>query len=257
MALHKTQCPHCFTNYVISEEQYRVSEGMVRCGTCRERFQVNLTDSQQTPRFDPRKAFIEPISEDIPSRPIHEPEEPREIEFADPHTESITDTELIDDSPAQTHDNDEADLATEKEQSRADTNAAAPLETPSLSGAQGELDLPIPETTIESDATIPEKSENEAKAQPTIAASTSNTSQSNKAPRKPRPAIDSVVSKTRLNNTHRIAPKLDASSNIFITPTQHTSRDKRHRLASNRQTKVNAEPSVGSDKSPQPVAISA
>lgn len=89
MELHKTQCPHCFTTYVISDEQFRVSQGMVRCGTCRERFQARLNSPKETPRFDPRKAFIEPISEEISAQPIHEPEEPQEIEFTDPHTESI------------------------------------------------------------------------------------------------------------------------------------------------------------------------
>ena len=62
MALHNTQCPHCFTNYVISDEQYRVSEGMVRCGTCRERFQARLDTQTSIPKFDPSDVYIEPIS---------------------------------------------------------------------------------------------------------------------------------------------------------------------------------------------------
>jgi len=92
MALHNTQCPHCFTTYVISDEQLRVSEGMVRCGTCRERFQARiLTEQNQTPRFDPREAFIEPLSED--SETLSATKElldsaPLEISFANPHTES-------------------------------------------------------------------------------------------------------------------------------------------------------------------------
>jgi predicted Zn finger-like uncharacterized protein len=98
MALHKTQCPHCFTTYVISGEQLRMSEGMVRCGTCRERFQARvLVGETETPRFDPRDAFIEPLTEESDKQQqsdaiadvIADAEaEPQEFTFADPHTES-------------------------------------------------------------------------------------------------------------------------------------------------------------------------
>lgn len=65
MAMNNTQCPHCFTTYAISDEQYRVSQGMVRCGTCQERFQARfLIGDDSKPRFDPRKAFIEPFTAD-------------------------------------------------------------------------------------------------------------------------------------------------------------------------------------------------
>lgn len=94
MALHNTQCPHCFTTYVISDEQLRVSEGMVRCGTCRGRFQARLLKNEtQTPRFDPREAFIEPISEELEAQKQAASElladtAPQEFSFADPHTET-------------------------------------------------------------------------------------------------------------------------------------------------------------------------
>lgn len=79
MALHNTQCPHCFTDYVISDSQYRASEGMVRCGTCREPFKARLMDeSLETPKFDPRDAFIEPLS--VPKNDSSE----IEIEFSEP-----------------------------------------------------------------------------------------------------------------------------------------------------------------------------
>ncbi|GAA6136725.1 DUF3426 domain-containing protein [Arenicella sp. 4NH20-0111] len=69
MAFHTTQCPHCFTDYTISDEQYRTSEGMVRCGTCREQFKARLIDSTlETPKFDPRDTFIEPLSEPLKAR---------------------------------------------------------------------------------------------------------------------------------------------------------------------------------------------
>jgi len=85
MALNRTQCPHCFTTYLITEEQYRVSGGMVRCGTCRERFQARIIESQDAPKFDPRKAFIEPISEQENDLPAHIHEGPRDYEFAESH----------------------------------------------------------------------------------------------------------------------------------------------------------------------------
>lgn len=83
MSLNRTQCPHCFTTYLISEEQYRVSDGMVRCGTCRERFQARLVVSPDAPKFDPRKAFIEPISEEPIEPPAGLTDEPSDIQFAE------------------------------------------------------------------------------------------------------------------------------------------------------------------------------
>lgn len=94
MALHNTQCPHCFTTYVISDEQLRVSEGMVRCGTCRERFQARIiTNDIETPRFDPRDAFIEPLTDEVTPQKPHDAttsteDKPQNYSFADPHTES-------------------------------------------------------------------------------------------------------------------------------------------------------------------------
>ncbi|RBP53644.1 zinc-ribbon and DUF3426 domain-containing protein [Arenicella xantha] len=89
MGLNKTQCPHCFTTYVISDEQFRVSEGMVRCGTCRERFQARLISaSPNKPRFDPREAFIEPLSEEPAPPPTTPTPFITDIKFTDPHTES-------------------------------------------------------------------------------------------------------------------------------------------------------------------------
>jgi len=102
MALHNTQCPHCFTTYVISDEQLRVSEGMVRCGTCRERFQARLIQSEEeTPRFDPREAFIEPLTDEDDSKrqaaaKILEEANPQEFSFADPHTDTESSISLSD-----------------------------------------------------------------------------------------------------------------------------------------------------------------
>ncbi len=106
MALHKTQCPHCFTSYVISDAQLRVSEGMVRCGTCRERFQARLIDDVETPRFDPREVFIEPLSDEVDESviaSINEIEEhltPQDIKFADPHTEPEGEHERLSINPS-------------------------------------------------------------------------------------------------------------------------------------------------------------
>ena len=84
MALHKTQCPHCFTDYVISDEQYRASEGMVRCGTCRERFQARLnSDETAIPKFDSKEMYIEPISQDAESNEHLIEEQPTPISFGE------------------------------------------------------------------------------------------------------------------------------------------------------------------------------
>jgi len=83
MALHNTQCPHCFTTYVISDEQYRVSQGMVRCGTCRERFQVRLDTQTSIPKFDPSDVYIEPISDNADIDETFVEEEPTPISFGE------------------------------------------------------------------------------------------------------------------------------------------------------------------------------
>lgn len=88
--------------YVISDEQIRVSEGMVRCGTCRERFQARiLKNDADTPRFDPREAFIEPLTEERSEQQqaaakILADTDPQEFSFADPHTESEKSISLSD-----------------------------------------------------------------------------------------------------------------------------------------------------------------
>ena len=95
MSLHNTQCPHCFTTYVISDEQYRVSEGMVRCGTCRERFQARfLKDDISTPKFDPREAFIEPISDDAEQINRPDPDNADQIIFINSESDAGSNIQL-------------------------------------------------------------------------------------------------------------------------------------------------------------------
>ena len=60
--MNKIQCPNCLTNFVISDERLRLSQGKVRCGNCLERFDPYQETITHEPIFDPRKAFIEPLS---------------------------------------------------------------------------------------------------------------------------------------------------------------------------------------------------
>ena len=60
--MNKTECPHCITSFSISDEQLRLSHGKVRCGNCLERFDAYEELVKETPGFDPRSAFIEPLS---------------------------------------------------------------------------------------------------------------------------------------------------------------------------------------------------
>jgi len=102
MALHNTQCTHCYTTYVISDDQLRVSEGMVRCGTCRERFQARIIKKNtEAAYFDPREAFIEPLTEELDAQSqaasnADTESELQEFSFADPHTESEKSISLSD-----------------------------------------------------------------------------------------------------------------------------------------------------------------
>jgi hypothetical protein len=79
---------------VISDEQMLVSDGMVRCGTCRERFQAKILGTEgEAPRFDPREAFIEPLTDELEEQKRAAEQalsdtEPQKISFADPHTET-------------------------------------------------------------------------------------------------------------------------------------------------------------------------
>lgn len=95
MSLHNTQCPHCFTTYVISDEQFRVSEGMVRCGTCRERFQARfLKEETSTPKFDPSEAFIEPLSADAEQINRPEAEGSDQIIFINSENDTVSNIQL-------------------------------------------------------------------------------------------------------------------------------------------------------------------
>ncbi|MFT4634597.1 MAG: putative Zn finger-like uncharacterized protein [Arenicella sp.] len=116
MALHNTQCPHCFTTYAISDNQLRVSQGMVRCGTCREPFQVRaLKEKNQPPQFDPRKTFIEPPTYDLEQRQAQAKAdaETQEFSFADIDIKSTKSTTL---SEASIGDNLNSDMSLDIDQ---------------------------------------------------------------------------------------------------------------------------------------------
>ncbi len=61
--MNKTRCPHCNTKFVISDERLSLSQGKVRCGNCLERFDPYDALNKEIPVFDPRSAFIEPLSQ--------------------------------------------------------------------------------------------------------------------------------------------------------------------------------------------------
>ncbi|MFT5572025.1 MAG: putative Zn finger-like uncharacterized protein [Cryomorphaceae bacterium] len=84
--MNKTQCPYCFTVYVISDEQMLAPEGMVRCGTCRERFQAQLMTPEGVQQFDSTQAFIEPLSDVMPTDKLSPEdfiEDPTGLEFTE------------------------------------------------------------------------------------------------------------------------------------------------------------------------------
>jgi hypothetical protein len=67
---------------------------MVRCGTCRERFQARFIDGEvETPRFDPREAFIEPLSEDL-HQETSETSNAQNIVFINPEDDTATNIQL-------------------------------------------------------------------------------------------------------------------------------------------------------------------
>ena len=53
---NKTECPHCLTVYIITDEQYQKSNGTVRCGNCRQTFVVSLFNSE------PSRAKAKPVA---------------------------------------------------------------------------------------------------------------------------------------------------------------------------------------------------
>jgi len=67
--MNRAQCPHCFTVFLISDEQMRISKGAVRCGTCRERFTVAPFDSKTAGEFKLEDPFLEPLTEEQKARP--------------------------------------------------------------------------------------------------------------------------------------------------------------------------------------------
>ena len=78
MAFKQVQCPNCFTEYAIPEEQLKVADGIIRCGTCRGQYRAIVLGEDHSPtQFDPRDVFIEPMSNPLEEDAVEE------IEFAE------------------------------------------------------------------------------------------------------------------------------------------------------------------------------
>ena len=146
--MNKTQCPHCFTVYQITEEQLLKSKGNVRCGSCHERFKANLLSDQDitTAKKPPVKTndlFTEvrpdrsgkrsvdarakkPIKEqrtepkieahtdaeddfELPDRFTHFVEEPSLEDLSEPNFDEFDSEQSIDFKFDKTSDNDEVD----------------------------------------------------------------------------------------------------------------------------------------------------
>jgi len=57
----QTQCPHCDTQFRITEEQYQIADGLVRCGVCNKTF--NAFEVNQTNAPLPAEQNIQPIAD--------------------------------------------------------------------------------------------------------------------------------------------------------------------------------------------------
>jgi len=91
--MNKIQCPHCFTDYKISDEQLHQSQGVVRCGKCMETFDAYTAQAQEERIFDPRNAFIEPASHFESDQNIKLDDilpDSRKVEFKDGSVVNIT-----------------------------------------------------------------------------------------------------------------------------------------------------------------------
>lgn len=64
---NKTQCPNCRAIYEITDEQFRLSKGKVRCGTCRVPFQAKILDEAYIRPSRNRSSRVSPeISTSLP-----------------------------------------------------------------------------------------------------------------------------------------------------------------------------------------------
>ena len=72
---NKTQCPNCRAIYKITDEQFRLSKGKVRCGSCRAPFQAKILD----------EAYIRPSRS-------HASRKSPDISKSRQHTDDSTDT---------------------------------------------------------------------------------------------------------------------------------------------------------------------
>ncbi|MCH2190657.1 MAG: zinc-ribbon domain-containing protein [Gammaproteobacteria bacterium] len=94
MAFKQVQCPNCFTEYAIPEEQLKLADGIIRCGTCRGQYRAIVLSEDHTPaQFDPRDVFIEPMS-----NPLEE-DATTELEFAEHQELSYVDYQQQPKSP--------------------------------------------------------------------------------------------------------------------------------------------------------------
>ena len=99
--MNKIQCPHCFTDYKISDEQLQQSQGVVRCGKCMETFDAYTAQPKEEPIFDPRNAFIEPVSHFESDQGIKLDDilpDSRKVEFKDGSVVNINKPEKVIDS---------------------------------------------------------------------------------------------------------------------------------------------------------------
>jgi len=103
--MNKTQCPHCFKVYIISDEQYNESDGIVCCGSCDQEFYASfLNETIEVPNYTdndvdntqplrsrlrpPNYGFDESVNSEI------------SIRFDDDDSESIIDTKDFEERPS-------------------------------------------------------------------------------------------------------------------------------------------------------------
>lgn len=103
--MNKTQCPHCFKVYTISDEQYNASDGIVSCGACQQEFYASFVDeiielselpvtketkpsAHRSRLRPPNYGFDESVNSEI------------SIRFDEDDSENIFDTTALEDHPS-------------------------------------------------------------------------------------------------------------------------------------------------------------
>lgn len=144
MKKYVTQCPHCQTRFRVVPDHIRISNGLVRCGHCREVFDARPSLTEWTPPAPPPVVASVPTT-DTRSVPLVIPKLPESLIQIPPHrpVEALPSTVVAPDDPTlQT-----ITMVVSSTEQHTPVSAASPLSTSVALVASPPPEEPLPTST--------------------------------------------------------------------------------------------------------------